>query len=65
YKRRFNEEPFTKEEQAQLTGTLREKLKDDREILHEKLEVGKERMKETRETIKESINEHIPRRKEE
>ncbi len=65
YKRRFNEEPFTKEEQAQLTGTLREKLKDDREILHEKLEVGKERMKETRETIKENISERIPRRKEE
>jgi 4-hydroxybutyrate CoA-transferase len=58
YKRRFNEEPFTSEETHHLTDALKEKLKEDREIVAEKLAEGKERRKENREKIIETIQEH-------
>jgi len=50
YKRRFNEEPFTTEEAKHLATALKERIKDDREIV-------RERLTERKEAIKENINE--------
>lgn len=54
YRRRFKEEPFTKEELMGFTSAIRERSK---ERLEHRLENSKERLEQRRERIKEDISE--------